>query len=99
MSPVVDFSAGYAAGIWEPIWAEYRCNWRQLAFEHGTEPATWVLGDLALDGGAAGILFPSMVHTAGTNLVLFNNSAISAESLQVYDPARELLRDGRNGRQ
>lgn len=93
---VVDFSAGYTADIWEPIWAEYSCNWRQLAFEHRTEPSSWVLGDLALDAGAAGILFPSRVHAAGTNLVLFNSSAIPAESLRVYDPARDLPRDGRS---
>ena len=90
---VVDFSSGYAAHSWGPIWAEYGCNWRQLAFDARIEPPSWVLGDLALDAGAAGILFPSMVHAGGTNLVLFNSSTLSADSLSAYDPHQQLPRD------
>lgn len=93
---VVDFSAGYVAGAWDPAWAEYGCNWRQMAFEHHVEPPCWVLGDLALDAGADGIVFPSLVHEGGTNLVLFNASAIPAESLRVHDPRGQLPRDDRS---
>ena len=78
---VVDFSAGYDAGQWEPLWADYACNWRQLAFDQGIEPASWVLGDLALDAGASGILFPSTVCPGGTNLVLFNSSTLPPETI------------------
>jgi len=28
---VVDFTGGYSAEQWSPIWAEAYCNWRQLA--------------------------------------------------------------------
>lgn len=90
---VVDFSAGYVAGTWDALWADYACNWRQLAFEQGVEPASWVLGDLALDAGAAGILFPSMAAAGGINLVLFNSSALPREALRVHDPNGELPRD------
>lgn len=87
---VVDFSAGFAAGTWDPLWADYACKWRQLAFDQGVEPASWVLGDLAMDVGAAGILFPSTICTGGTNLVLFNPSALPSASLRVHDPNGDL---------
>lgn len=90
---IVDFSAGYVAGTWDPLWAEYGCNWRQMALDLKVEPPCWVLGDLALDAGAAGILFPSTVHSGGTNLVLFNSSGLPADTLSVYDPQRQLPRD------
>jgi RES domain-containing protein len=93
---VVDFSAGYDAGRWDPIWADYACNWRQLAFDQRVEPASWVLGDLALEAGAAGIQFPSTVYPEGINLVLFNSSAIAPEKLRVYDPSGDLPHDGQS---
>ena len=95
---VVDFSAGYAAGQWEPIWAEYNCNWRKLAFEQGIEPPSWVLGDLALDAGATGILFPSTAMPGGTNLVLYNSSALPATCLRVHDPDAALPVDAQSWR-
>lgn len=90
---VVDFSAGYEAGTWDPLWADYACNWRQLALDQGVEPASWVLGDLALDADAAGIVFPSTVCPGGTNLVLFHSSALPPEALRVHDPKGDLPRD------
>ena len=91
---VVDFAAGYVAGRWDPIWAEYACNWRRMAFLEKVEPPSWVLGDLAIEAGAAGILFPSTARPDGTNLVLFNSSTLPPEALRVHDPARDLPRDG-----
>lgn len=93
---VVDFSAGYTADVWDPLWADYACNWRQLAFDEGIEPPSWVLGDLALDASAAGILFPSTVHVGGVNLVLFHSSTLSADALRVHDPDGQLPRDNRS---
>lgn len=90
---VVDFSAGYDAGRWEPVWADYACNWRQLAFEQGIEPASWVLGDLALDAGASGVLFPATTGSGGTNLVLFNSSTVPSRNLRVHDPKGDLPHD------
>lgn len=93
---VVDFARGYENGRWDPIWAEYACNWRHLAFEAHIEPSSWVLGDLALDAGAAGILFPSAARPDGTNLVLFNSSQLPARLLRVHDPEGQLPQDGRS---
>lgn len=90
---VVDFSEGFVAGTWEPIWADYTCNWRKLAFDLHVEPPSWVLGDLAIDAGAAGILFPSTTPVGGTNLVLFNSSAMSQHELHVHDPHLDLPHD------
>lgn len=93
---VIDFSAGFVAHAWDPLWSEYACNWRQLAFEQHVEPPSWLLGDMALDAGAAGILFPSIAHPGGTNLVLFGSSSMPAESLRVHDPNDQLPRDDRS---
>lgn len=96
---VVDFSHGFDSGRWEPIWSEYACNWRRLAFDERIEPPSWVLGDLALDAGAAGILFPSAAHAGGTNLVLFNSSQLPARMLRVHDPDGHLPEDARSWRE
>lgn len=93
---VIDFSKGYVADTWDPLWAEYSCNWRQLAFDKEVEPPSWVLADMALDAGAVGILFPSMIHANGTNLVLFNSSTFPASTLRVYDPQQQLPRDAQS---
>ena len=95
---VVDFSAGFDSVRWEPIWADYACNWRRLAFDERSEPPSWVLGDIALDAGAAGILFPSSAHAGGTNLVLFNSSQLPARMLRVHDPDGHLPGDARSWR-
>jgi len=96
---VVDFSGGFDGDTWEPIWADYTCNWRRLAFDERSEPPSWVLGDLALDAGAAGILFPSSVHVGGINLVLFNSSQLPARMLRVHDPDGRLPGDARSWRE
>jgi len=93
---VVDFSAGYKAGNWHPLWAEYACNWRKLAFDEKMEPASWVLGDLTLDENADGILYPSILHVGGINLVILNSSALPPSALRVHDPEGNLPRDGQS---
>lgn len=87
---VVDFSAGFVAGTWNALWADYACNWRQMAFEHGVDPPCWVLSDMALEAGAAGILFPSTVDQGGTNLVLYDSSQLPPAALRVHDPNHDL---------
>jgi RES domain-containing protein len=93
---VVDFSAGYEASRWNPLWAEYACHWRQLAFEEKVEPASWALGDMALEANAAGSLFPSTTHVGGINLVLFHSSALAPDALRVHDPNGDLPGDAQS---
>lgn len=90
---VVDFSEGFVAGAWNPIWSRYAINWRKIALEERAEPATWVMGDLALEAGANGILFPSLADPGGVNLVIYNSSALSPEQLRVHDPRLDLPRN------
>jgi len=95
---VVDFSAGFESGRWEPIWADHGCNWRRIAFEERRDPPSWVLGDLAVGAGAAGIAFPSAAHPGGINLVLFNSSRLPPRMLRVHDPDGRLPDDARSWR-
>ena len=42
---VVDFSAGYKADNWHPLWAEYACNWRNslLTKKWSQRAGYWVI--------------------------------------------------------
>lgn len=89
-TPVVDFTGGYSASVWEPIWEDFYCDWRELWFNQGVEPPSWIAADLALAAGAKGILFSSRLAAGGTNLVLFNGSLDASDLLEVHDPANAL---------
>jgi RES domain-containing protein len=89
---IVDFSGGYVAEQWSPIWAEAYCNWKGLAFLEGIEPPSWVIGDLVRTAGAAGILYRSARDPAQRCLVLYPQLA-GVFTAPVYDPTRELPRN------
>jgi RES domain-containing protein len=55
---------------WDELWHDWREDWRHLKFELHIEPPTWVLADMVLTHGHTGILFPSLVHEGGTNVVV-----------------------------
>jgi len=90
--PVIDFRAGYS-GAWDPLWQELYCDWRRMWFHERVEPPSWLLGDMALETGAQGILFPSLARPGGINLVLFTDTLTSQDSLSVFDPHGQLPRD------
>lgn len=56
---IVDFRAGYHSK-WDNLWQELNCDWRKYWFNQRIEPPSWLLGDMALEQGAKGILFPSL---------------------------------------
>lgn len=59
LASVVDFSAGYDPGLWDPLWQELTCNWRGMALLEGIEPPSWNLADQVIAAGHCGILcFP-----------------------------------------
>jgi hypothetical protein len=87
---VADFTAGYDASVWPPIWEDFYCDWRELWFNQRIEPPSWIVGDMVIAAGGKGILFPSQARAGGTNLVLFVNALTATDSLQVYDPGRSL---------
>lgn len=71
LSHVVDFQKGYVRGEWDELWADWHCEWRKLALYEEIEPPSWLLGDIAIERGSKGILFPSTRHAGGCNLVVF----------------------------
>lgn len=68
-------------------------NCRLLKFELHIEPPTWVLSDLVLAQSHTGILFPSLVHDGGTNVVVYVNRLRNGNSVEVNDPDYRLPRD------
>lgn len=90
VAPVVDFTAGYSASVWVPIWEDFYCDRRELWFNQRVEPPSWVAGDAVIAAGAKGILFPSCLVKGGTNLVLFTQALAAQDVLDVFDPGKAL---------
>lgn len=93
LEKVADLSAGYDPASWSPAWSEWDCNWRKLARIDGKIPPSWMLADSLVVEGFSGVLFPSLRHHGGTNLVVFSGNLTSVDKLQVHDPDRRLPRD------
>ncbi|MCG7602126.1 RES domain-containing protein [Halomonas sp. McH1-25] len=85
LASVVDFRQGYSAD-WDSLWQEMSCDWRRQWFNERVEPPSWLLGDLAMEAGASGILFPSMAHRGGVNLVVYTDALDAQDRLEAYDP-------------
>ena len=90
VEPVVDFTMGYSAATWEPIWEDFYCDWRELWFNQRVEPPSWTVGDIVVAAGAKGILFRSRLSKSGTNLVLFPQMLSATDRLEVFDPGNTL---------
>jgi hypothetical protein len=52
-------------------WQEWDCAWRKIARIDKKIPSSWKLADLVITAGLRGILFPSLRHAGGINLVIF----------------------------
>lgn len=89
LAKVTDFSSGYDAA-WDPLWLDWDCAWKRLAFVDDIEPPTWLMADEAVDEGACGLLFPSTKRPGGTNLVIYLDRLGQSDSIQVHDPAGAL---------
>jgi RES domain-containing protein len=83
---VVDFTGGFISGTWSEIWSDAYCSWRAIAFLGDAEPPSWVIGDLVIASGAAGLLYRSATNFEATCLVLYP-AARAKFSAQVHDPA------------
>lgn len=90
VTSVVDFTQGYSASAWDGIWEDFYCDWRELWFNQRVEPPSWAVGELVIASGAKGILFPSRLSPSGTNLVLFTQTLVAPDSLEVFDPGKTL---------
>jgi len=90
LSLIVDFEAGYIRGLWDELWSDWDCPWRKQCLYERIEPPSWLLGDLAMESGATGIVFPSTRHRGGTNLVLYPHRLEPGDDLSAYDPRSDL---------
>lgn len=86
LSQVVDFSVGYYAGEWDPLWEDWNCDWRRRWVREHIEPPSWLLGEMVMEASAKGLLFPSTKGPGGTNLVVFNGMLDAQDRIEVHDP-------------
>lgn len=63
------------AGPFVGPWADWKEDWHDAKIGVAPTCPSWECGQLALDEGATGIIFPSMQNPGGTNLVLFVEDA------------------------
>ncbi|MDR3673110.1 MAG: RES family NAD+ phosphorylase [Holophaga sp.] len=93
VSAVADFREGFSAGSWDPLWREWGCNWRDLAFRKKVDPPSWILGDQVRKAAGKGLVFPSIADPGGFNLVLYLDRLDAADGLEVHDPEGALPRN------
>lgn len=90
---VVDLSGGYDPAHWATDWADWDCAWRRMVRIDKVMPPSWTLADQVISAGHKGILFPSIRHPGGTNLVIFNSNLVAGDQLRVHDPDGRLPKD------
>jgi RES domain-containing protein len=86
LASVVDFSEGFVAGQWDPIWADLHCNWRNLAFRQRIEPPSWTISDLVREAGHSAIIFPSQRAAGQASVVIVPQHLRPDDALYVHDP-------------
>jgi RES domain-containing protein len=90
--PVVDFTGGYLESEWSEIWQEAYCSWRDLAYVQKVDPPSWIIGDIVVASGAAGLLYRSALDHRSVCLVLYPDNS-RAFSAPVHDPYAALPAD------
>jgi len=88
---IVDFRGGFTSE-WDALWQDFYCDWRNMHFNQGIEPPSWVIGDQVLAAGARGILFDSAL-SGGANLVVYTDALTDTNTVTVYDPNKDLPKD------
>ncbi|WP_352484906.1 RES family NAD+ phosphorylase [Mesorhizobium sp. M0092] len=56
-------------------------------------PPSWKLADMVITVGLRAILFPSLRHAGGTNLVVFSANLVEGDQVAVHDPDQRLPHD------
>ncbi|MFK4259389.1 RES family NAD+ phosphorylase [Agrobacterium tumefaciens] len=93
LDQVADLSDGFDPLLWDAAWAEWDCPWRRIARIDRKIPVSWKLSDIVISAGYKGILFPSLRHAGGTNLVVFSANLIGDDTVEVHDPDGRLPKD------
>ncbi|WP_344762902.1 RES domain-containing protein [Actimicrobium antarcticum] len=88
IDPIVDFRSGFTSD-WDALWQDFYCDWRNMHFNQGIEPPSWVIGGQVLAAGAKGILFNSAI-TGDANLVIYTDALTGADAINVDDPNNDL---------
>lgn len=81
---LVDLRQLHVGEPWDELWHD----WRHLKFEQHIEPPTWVLAE-----GHTGIIFPSLTHKEGANVVVYVDRLAGQNYVQVNDPDGRLPHD------
>jgi RES domain-containing protein len=76
-------------GRWNPIW-HWNMDWREAKATWHIDPQTWDMGDMAIDEGMPGIIFPAAVYPDGVNVVLFLEALRGQGTINVNDPSGDL---------
>nr|WP_295105803.1 RES domain-containing protein [uncultured Caulobacter sp.] len=93
LSNVADLSAGYDPTVWATAWSDWDCAWRRIARLDGKTPPSWLLADNLVTAGVKGLLFPSLRHAGGVNLVVFLANLDAGDRVEVHDPDHRLPRN------
>ena len=93
LDEVVDLSDGYDPDLWSEAWGEWDGPWKEIARIHGSTPPSWRLGENLIAEGRRTLLFPSLRHAGGVNLVFFTALLADADLIVVHDPDGLLPRD------
>ena len=93
LTGLVDLRQLHRGDPWDDLWHDWREDWRQLKFEQHIEPPGWVLGDMVLEAGFSGIVFPSLTHEGGTNIVAYVGRLADGNGIEVNDPDGRLPKD------
>ncbi len=93
LTSVADLSGGYDPAMWAVAWADWACDWQYVARIQGETPISWMLAERVMGAGRCGLLYPSVRHPGGVNLVVFPSALKAADSVVAHDPDRRLPRD------
>ena len=93
LTRLVDLRHLHRGAPWHDLWHDWREDWRHLKFDQRIEPPSWVLGDMVLEAGLPGIVFPSLTRDAGVNIVIFVAGLGRGNAIDVNDPDGRLPKD------
>lgn len=93
LAEVADLWQGFDPDVWDDAWRKWDCAWRRIARIDTKMPPSWKRADLMITAGLRGILFPSLRHAGGTNLVIFPANLVKGDLVEVHDPDHRLPRD------
>lgn len=90
---LADLAQGFDPTVWEDIWKDWSCAWRQLARIEKKIPPSWKFADLVITARIARHLLPSLRRASGTNLVIFPANIVDGDQIAVHDPDHHLPHD------